>query len=63
MSKNEHTGDSIVTKTRSAEERRRFEENYEAIFKKDNSLCHICGKELSKVTECAWTSCPKLFEE
>ena len=25
----------------------------------DSSLCQICGKELSKVTECAWTSCPK----
>ena len=22
-------------------------------------LCKICGKELEKVTECAWTSCPK----
>jgi len=25
----------------------------------DSSLCQICGKDLSKVTECAWTSCPK----
>ena len=25
----------------------------------DSSLCQICGKELNKVTECAWTSCPK----
>ena len=25
----------------------------------DSSLCQICGKELSKVSECAWTSCPK----
>jgi hypothetical protein len=22
-------------------------------------LCQICGKDLSKVLECAWTSCPK----
>ena len=27
------------------------------------SLCNICGKDLNKTTECAWTSCPKLFEE
>lgn len=22
-------------------------------------MCKICGKELAKVSECAWTSCPK----
>lgn len=27
------------------------------------SICKICGKELDKVTECAWTSCPKWMEE
>jgi len=26
-------------------------------------ICKICGKELDKVTECAWTSCPKWLEE
>lgn len=26
------------------------------------SLCKICGKDLEKVAECAWTSCPLLFE-
>jgi hypothetical protein len=26
------------------------------------SLCNICGKDLDNVAECAWTSCPKLFE-
>lgn len=26
-------------------------------------LCEICGKELEKVTECAWTSCPKWLDE
>lgn len=28
-----------------------------------DTLCNICGKDLKKTTECAWTSCPKLFEE
>jgi len=28
-----------------------------------DSLCKICGKDLNKTTECAWTSCPKLFED
>lgn len=26
-------------------------------------LCRICGKELANVTECAWSSCPKLWGE
>ena len=25
------------------------------------ALCKICGKELEKVVECAWTNCPILF--
>ncbi len=28
-----------------------------------SELCKICGKELDKVTECAWTSCPKWLDE
>lgn len=28
-----------------------------------NKLCSICGKELEKVTECAWTSCEKWLNE
>lgn len=28
----------------------------------DVMLCKICGKELKNVLECAWTSCPLLFE-
>jgi hypothetical protein len=27
------------------------------------TLCKICGKDLEKVEECAWTSCPKWLEE
>lgn len=25
----------------------------------ESTFCQICGKDLNKVTECAWTSCPK----
>ena len=27
------------------------------------TLCDICGKELNKVGECAWTSCPLNWDE
>lgn len=27
------------------------------------NLCDICGKELTKVAECAWTSCPLNWNE
>lgn len=26
-------------------------------------FCDICGKELEKVTECAWTGCKKWWDE
>ena len=29
----------------------------------DEGICKICNKDLSKVTECAWSSCPKLLDE
>ena len=29
----------------------------------DVMLCKICGKELERVVECAWTSCPKWLDE
>lgn len=29
----------------------------------DSTLCDICGKELNKVGECAWTSCPLNWDE
>lgn len=25
-------------------------------------ICNLCGKDLDKVKECAWTSCPLLQE-
>jgi hypothetical protein len=27
------------------------------------TLCDICGKDLNSNVECAWTSCPKLWDE
>lgn len=29
----------------------------------ESPLCDICGKELNKVGECAWTSCPLNWNE
>ena len=29
----------------------------------ESALCDICGKELNKVGECAWTSCPLNWNE
>lgn len=26
-------------------------------------ICDICGKDLGKVSECAWTSCPLNWDE
>ena len=36
-----------------------WKDGHEWAVDSDSSLCQICGKDLSKVTECAWTSCPK----
>jgi len=73
MSKNDVTGDEIKSKVPSKE----FLDNYDRIFRNRidtigqngneglhyDALCNICGKELEKVTECAWTSCPKWLRE
>jgi hypothetical protein len=57
--KNDITGDSIISKAPS----KAFEENYDRIFRKEvDSICNICGKDLQTTQECAWTSCPLLFE-
>ena len=58
-SSNDITGDKLITKPTTKE----YEEGWDRIFKNMKSLCGICGKDLSKVTECAWTSCPKMFDE
>ena len=63
MATNSITGDSMTTKYGSKEAQKNFEDNFDKIFGQKDVLCSICGKELSKVTECAWTSCPKWLEE
>jgi hypothetical protein len=52
------TGDYITSKLNN----KAFEENFDRIFRNANAdqddECKICGKKLSSVKECAWTSCP-----
>lgn len=57
--KNDITGDSLVSKTNS----KAYEDNYDKIFGKKSALCDICGKDLEATKECAWTSCPKYWDE
>lgn len=74
--RNDITGDLIKTKANSDTEA--YADGWERIFGKKNkvatpepttnkpvesSLCDICGKELNKVGECAWTSCPLNWDE
>lgn len=59
MSRNEITGDEIKSRVNT----KAYEDNYDRIFKIKDYLCSICGKELSTVTECAWTSCEKWRDE
>jgi hypothetical protein len=46
-----------------ADQRKAFEDNFDRIFSKKETLCDVCGKDLNKVTECAWTSCPSNWDE
>ncbi len=58
--KNDITGDSLISKANT----KAFEDNFDKIFRKEaKNLCDICGKDLEKVTECAWTSCPLNWSE
>lgn len=74
--RNDITGDLIQTKTTSDD---KYADGWERIFGKKNkvaspettpsesvepaALCDVCGKELSKTKECAWTSCPLNWSE
>lgn len=72
--RNDVTGDLIQTKTATDD---KYAEGWERIFGKnkvasdtatcnqsvESTLCDICGKELNKVGECAWTSCPLNWDE
>ena len=58
-SKNDITGDSLISKTNS----KAYENNYDLIWGKKSALCDICGKDLTTTKECAWTSCPLNWDE
>jgi hypothetical protein len=58
--RNDVTGDLIKSRVNSKE----FEDNFDAIFKKNKDpLCDVCGKALGATKECAWTSCPLNWDE
>lgn len=57
--RNDITGDLIKSRVNSKE----FESNFDAIFKKKDPLCDICGKTLSGTKECAFTGCPLNWDE
>jgi hypothetical protein len=63
MAINSITGDSMTSKYGSKEAQKNFEDNFDKIFNQKSALCSICGRDKSTVTECAWTSCPKLWDE
>lgn len=75
-SRNDITGDLIKTKANGDKDA--YADGWDRIFGKKNkvadaeatpnqsvgsALCDICGKELNKVGECAWTSCPLNWDE
>lgn len=72
--KNDITGDTIISRIQSNS----YDDGYDGIdwsVKLEEPkpatdkpveppvLCDICGKELNKVGECAWTSCPLNWNE
>lgn len=44
-------------------ERDKFESSFDAIFRKKDPICDICGKVLDNTKECAFTSCPMNWDE
>lgn len=57
--RNDVTGDLIKSRVTN----KQFEDNFDAIFRKKDPLCDVCGKTLSTTKECAWTSCPLNWDE
>jgi hypothetical protein len=57
MSSNPVTGDSLVSKIGSKEQKQKFDEGFDRIFRKKDPICNVCGKTLSTTKECAWTGC------
>jgi hypothetical protein len=58
-SNNDITGDAIKSRVNSKE----FETNFDAIFKRKDPICNICGKGLDSTKECAFTGCPLNWDE
>lgn len=59
MATNPITGDPLISKLTN----KAYEEGWDRIFSSKKKDCDICGKILADVTECAWTSCPKNWDE
>ncbi len=57
MSSNPVTGDSLVSKIGSKEQKQKFDEGFDRIFRKKDPICNVCGKTLSTTKECAFTGC------
>lgn len=64
MSKNNITGDALITKIGNKEQKQKFDEGFDRIFgKQKDPLCDVCGKNLKATAECAWTGCPLNWDE
>ena len=58
MSSNPVTGDSLVSKIGSKEQKEKYDDGFDRIFrKKKDPICKICGKNLESTKECAFTGC------
>jgi hypothetical protein len=56
---NDITGDLIQSRVNSKE----FEDNFDAIFRKKDANCNICGKTFASTKECAFTGCPLNWDD
>jgi tRNA(Ile2) C34 agmatinyltransferase TiaS len=63
MSSNPVTGDSLVSKIGSKEQKQKFDEGFDRIFRKKDPICNVCGKTLASTKECAWTGCQLNWNE
>lgn len=73
MATNDITGDNLISRTLTPEGEAAFDRIF-GVKKKTNggwtppplnaaALCDVCGKDLNTTQECAWTSCPKNWDE
>jgi hypothetical protein len=64
MASNSITGDSLVSKIGSKEQKEKYDDGFDRIFrKKKDSICNVCGKNLDSTKECAWTGCQLNWDE